>query len=370
MKKRLTALLLCLALPLSGCASLLERSYASSTVHVDKPTTAEDPSVLRVVNYRELVWAVLYLVSQGVQEGVIQLHDYSGNVETDLSAACAEVAAQDPLGAYAVDYIQHEYTRVVSYYQATLSIHYRRTQEQVHSIVNATGAGAIRAQLREALSKFSPEVVLRVAYFAEDEDSIAQLIRQAYYDTPATALGMPAAQIQLYPDSGKDRVVEILLTYPESTESLQRKSGALAQALRQFPPAAATDPEQAALEYAQALLERAEYDPAGGESAYDALVEGSAGAAGLALAYELICRQGGLSCRIIEGSVEDHSRVWTELAGPEEALYWDGAAGQAVLFTAQELLELGYRWEDAPEPEESPQSVLQAELSLPTSPLH
>ena len=50
--------------------SMLERSYTSSTAHVDRPTTAEDSSILRVENYRELVSAVLYLVSEGAEESV------------------------------------------------------------------------------------------------------------------------------------------------------------------------------------------------------------------------------------------------------------------------------------------------------------
>ena len=198
MKQRLAAAALALGLLLTGCSAMLERSYTSSAAHVDRPTTAEDPSVLRVENYRELVSAVLYLVSGGAEEGVIQLHDYAGSVENDLTAACLEVATQDPLGAYCVDYIKHEYTRVVSYYQATLNIHYRRTQEQVRSMVRVTGTGAIRTELREALSQFADQVVLRVANFSEDEESIAALIRQTYYDNPAAALGFPEAEISLY----------------------------------------------------------------------------------------------------------------------------------------------------------------------------
>ena len=183
----------CLLLTLPGCASILERSYSSSTPHVDRPATAGDSSAIRVENYRELVSAVLFLVSQGEEEGVIQLQDYAGEVEADLTAACLEVATEDPLGAYAVEYIKHETTRVVSYDQATLTIHYRRTPEQIRSISTVTGTGAIRTELQSALEEFETEVVFRVAYFAEDADFIAGLIRQAYYDTPGAALGMPEA---------------------------------------------------------------------------------------------------------------------------------------------------------------------------------
>lgn len=61
---------------------------------------------------------------------------------------------------------------------------------------------------------------LRVAYFVGDAASIAELVHQAYYDTPAAALGMPAVEIALYPDTGIQRIVEILLSYPGDADAL------------------------------------------------------------------------------------------------------------------------------------------------------
>lgn len=356
MKNRIltVGIALCLLLSLTSCADLLERSYTSSTAHVDRPTTAEDPSVLRVENYRELVSAVLYLVSEGAEEGVIQLHDYAGSVEADLPEACLEVATQDPLGAYCVDYIKHEYTRVVSYYQATLDIHYRRTQEQVHSMVRVTGTGAIRNELREALRQFAPEVVLRVAYFAEDESSIADLIRQTYYDTPAAALGCPQAEISLYPDTGRERVVEIVLTYPESADELLRKSEALAQELKSvegaLPPAASQEQPRQAL---HELWERAAYAPDGGSTAYDALVSGVADDQGMALGFALL----DPDSQVVEGSRGDEPRFWNSLDVEGETLYLDPSEGTGTLYTAQELFDQGYRWPGGPEEPEQEQDV-------------
>lgn len=358
MKNRMTALVLALGLMASssGCSALLERSYAASTPHADKPVTAEDSSVLRVENYRELVSAVLYLVSEGAQEGVIQLHDYTGPVESDLTAACAEVATEDPLGAYCVDYIKHEYTRVVSYYQATLDIHYRRSQEQVRSMVNVTGAGAIRTELQEALSRFAPEVILRVSYFDQDPDSIGELIRQAYYDAPAAALGFPQAEIALYPDSGRERVVEIRLTYPEGTEELARKSRALARRVEELPePEEGRSGAESARESLRTLWSQAVYSSDGGKTAYDALVAGVADGEGMALAYALLARRSGLECQVVEGERNGEERFWDQVTlSPGETVYLDPVEGTGSLYTAEELSALSYRWPDGPE-ETAPQ---------------
>lgn len=350
MKLRVLSGLLGLCLLLSGCSSMLKRSYESVTAHVDKPVTAEDSSILRVENYQELVSAVLYLVSQGQEEGTIQLYDYAADVESDLTAACLEVATEDPLGAYAVDYIKHECTRVVSYYQAAIDICYRRTADQIHSIVNVTGSSAIRSELQQALTSFSNEVVLRVAYFSEDEDSIARLIRQAYYDSPVAALGMPQAGITLYPDQGSQRIVEITLTYPISTDELWRRSEQLAaQAGAISGPLRGLGSRAVVLRAVSELHGYASYSAEGGNTAYDALMNGSANAEGLALAYALLCQQAGTTCEVVEGSYLGQNWFWNAVqpdAG--ERLYLDAALGDGLLHTAEELAAAGYQWADAP----------------------
>lgn len=355
MKKPILALTLLLCLSLTGCSNLLDRSYQVSSPHVDRPTTAEDSSALRVENYRDLVSAVLYLVSQGEEDGEIRLYDYPGDVESALSAACLEVATLDPLGAYCVDYIRHECTRVVSYDQATISIHYRRTPEQVQSMVNVTGTRAIRTELQSALGQFEEEVVLRVAYFAEDAQSIADLVRQAYYDNPASALGMPRMEINLYPESGLERVVEVLLTYPGETDELLKKKEALTERAGELAaPHRTLSGRTAALQLLRTLREEAAYDPEGADTPYAALLEGGANDRGLSLAYLLLCQEKGLSGQLVEGTVaspdggEDRARCWNMIAISGGRLYLDPSLEEPALYTARELFDLGYRWEGAP----------------------
>ena len=90
MKKSILALFLLFSLLLSGCGEVLASSYQTSSPHVDRPTTAEDSSAIRVENYRELVSAVLYLVSQGEEKGELRFYDYPGDVEPALTEACLE----------------------------------------------------------------------------------------------------------------------------------------------------------------------------------------------------------------------------------------------------------------------------------------
>lgn len=387
MKKTIIALALLLCLGLSGCGEILAGSYQVSSPHVDRPATDEDSSAIRVENYRDLVSAVLYLVSQGESEGTLQFYDYPGDVETAVANACLEVATQDPLGAYCVDYIRHETTRVVSYDQTTLSIHYRRTMEQVHSMVNVTGTSAIRTELQEALGAFQKEVVLRVAYFAENVDSITQLIRQAYYDDPAHALGFPQVEINLYPDSGSQRVVEILLTYPESAEVLEQKSEALTLTLEELAlptPGVVGGTADEAMKVADSLRNVAAYDRSGGATSYAALVEGMANSEGMALAYSLCCQQSGFLCEIVEGTLlipvppeetqpgeeeaptlEELPHFWVSLRLSDgETYYLDPSAGNFLHSSAQDMFDAGYRWPGGPEEPETGEETVENAAAL------
>lgn len=347
MKKRILALALAGCLLLSGCKAMLERSYSAVSAHADRPTTAEDPSVLRVENYRELVSAVLYLVSQGAEEGVIQLHNYDGEAESDLTAACLEVATQDPLGAYAVDYIKHELSRVVSYYEATLAIHYRRSEEQRKSIVSVNGDQAIREALLAALEGVEPEAVLRVPYFFGGEDAIQDLLREAYYAHPALAMDLPEAQVDLYPDSGRERIVEITLTYPEEAGNLREQREELAHKVSTLLPEGSLPRGEAAVGQALELLwDCARYDPEGGATAYAALVEGGADSQGMALGCELLCQALGLSCDLRAGELDGEERFWIEVElSKGETLFLDPSRGRTwaeTVYSAEKFSALGY----------------------------
>ena len=115
MKWRLCAAVAALSLLLSGCSSLLARSYTSVTPHSATPPAEGDSSILRVENYQELVNALIYLISLGEEEGTVRMYNYDQDVEQSLSNACLEVVQEDPLGAYSVDFIRYDVTPIVSY---------------------------------------------------------------------------------------------------------------------------------------------------------------------------------------------------------------------------------------------------------------
>ena len=260
----------------------------------------------------------------------------------------------DPLGAYAVDFIKNDCTKVLTTYEATITISYRRTREQIRSLVNVTGTSAIRDEVRAALADFQSEVALRVGYFTESADSIAALVRQAYYDEPAGALGMPEFTVSLYPASGgQQRIVEILLTYPEDTQALRQKSDDLqstadALVLPLRPHQLSPSARQA--ELFSLVREHVRARPDGGSTAWDALLGDGADSEGLALTFQLLSGKMEVGSVLVEGTLNGEPHFWNQLTADGGAHYVDltrDASG--TTYSAADLLSLGYVWEGAEE---------------------
>ena len=283
-----------------------------------------------------------------MEEGTVRLYTDADDVVTFLSDACLEVVHEDPLGAYCVDFIKYTIDPVVTYSEARLDITYRRTREQVASIVQATGVTAIRGELESALTSFASERVLRVSYFEENASYIQELARQAYYNVPACALGMPDLSVSVYPNTGRQRIVEVLLSYPLERSELEARRDALAGTLEELARDLAGRPDLPTAA-ALALLERGRYEEQGGCAVDDLFDNGSASSEGLALAYAALCRQLELPCHVAQGTREEEPHFWnvvqTETGWRHIDLSAFGPEGGS-LRTDLALQELGYLWEE------------------------
>ena len=212
MKRRITALLLALAmaLPLTGC-SLLERSYSSVERYSSSYYESEDRDVLQPETYQELVNALLVLVDQHAAEGTIWLTpgDDELTPEQAIEQACQEVQRETPMGAYAVEYITYTVSQDNRpYSEIKLALGYRRTEEQVKSIVHATSISALHALLTAAAETSAEELVVQVGYFqdqAQEVRDIAVQVEQEVLDAEE-----PTWQVEFYPNESAAGIIEIL----------------------------------------------------------------------------------------------------------------------------------------------------------------
>lgn len=364
MKKRILALLLCLALlPLGGCAAMLERVHVSSTAHVDY-AVEEDESVLRAETYQGLVRSMLYFVDGHKGGGTIRLYNYAGDVEADLAAA-RDAVFQTPVGAYAVGTLSYDSTRILTYYEVKLTITYLHTAREVEAIPEVTGLAGVRQELNRLVSDRQRSAVFLASYFSGDGALVDNLFLQSLYNAPALFCYPNGPErdlnyeIFLYPETGTRRIVEIRVSWREGILQSEKRVEELEQTVSTLLEANPPEGESHTVEELAAIVRGAHggLDAGGTQLPIEALTGAPASETGLLLVMEYLCHQCGIEASIAWD--EDRGRCWLIVSTPEgfrhllsESLYVPepGEDGEEPpepvfrLYTDQELRSLGYEW--------------------------
>lgn len=340
--KRLVPLFLALVMLTAGCSSMLDRDYVSISRHMEYPVN-DDTSIVQAESYQGLVSALFYFVSEHADTGMVHLSNYLGDVEDDLASACAEVLEQDPLGAYALNNIEHQHTRIVSYYEVTFTFDYAHTEEEMARIVSVGNTHSIPEVLSQALCKFEESCVFRLTYFTGSEPDLLTQARQIWLDTPLAALVYPEFRVKLYPNSGSNRVAEFTFLWPEDPEELAAKSATLEAAAIRF--LEELDLTEHALQILPgALLQRVELDEEGGDTAYDALVAERCNAQGITLALQLLYQLSNVESTVVEGRQEGDARTWLIVATDQGYRHLDPLNDALTFATDADMAALGFEW--------------------------
>ena len=126
--KRLAVLALCgaLLLGLCGCGSMFGKEYVVVSDYVPAvPDSSSTEGRITVTELDGLRQALLLLVYDGAKESSIIFDaDYEGEINEDMASACWQIRTQDALCAYCVENISYDLTKIVSYYEAHITIRY------------------------------------------------------------------------------------------------------------------------------------------------------------------------------------------------------------------------------------------------------
>ena len=227
MKLRHLTLLLCVSLSLTGCSALLERNYATVEPHSSKFWESEAAGTLRAENYQDIVNDLLILIGQHTESATVRLYNYEDDltVADTLEQATTEVQQETPMGAYAVEYITAVEQPQRSCYEMNVQISYRRSAEQVQTIVNATSPSALHDLLTAALDGDRAELVVRVSYWqADSREKVEQALTQVRQER-----GVPVETVWLvhyYPETDPVGIVEFLLKPDEETLAAEQTAAA------------------------------------------------------------------------------------------------------------------------------------------------
>lgn len=371
--RRIMCCVLCILLMLSGCGLFLQDAYVVVEPHQEDRRKSQDETIT-VSSYSGLKNAILNLIEDGVKNGEICAESYQGTLDEDLSQAVYEVAQISPLGVFAVEHMTYDYSRIVSYYEIHLNITFRRTVEEIASIVYVTGMDAVRKKVTDAMENYEPALILRVGNY--EYLDIAELTKSIYEEHPEFSLELPETSVESYPNTGTQRILEIKFSYRYDREKLLECQASLGQQMEQLSRlygSTQSDMTNARRLYKRVgrdavLLENAS-EPLQ-ESAYGLLVEGEATSYGFAQCYLGLLRECGIEGDLVSGRKAGETHHWCLVKLDGAYFYVDPSLSpqdqqtERFLLGTQELLEYGYQ---VYLPNELPEVVL-PEYLLPARP--
>lgn len=398
MKRFVLLLLLCsLLLCATGCKSWVADSYLSVADHVEQPLPtqespdSEEPSV--VTNRSELRGAVLSLVRNWTESAELPVRDYDGSISDDLAETVDYVMHADPVGAYAVDYIDSELIGDGASGTVTLSIVFRRSAAEIDSIVTVSDNDAAYLKIQQALSDFETALTLRIRSYSETD--FAAYIRDYCLENPSTVLCLPETSADLYPNEGETRILELHFSYPAARDEMRlmlSSTQSIFNSAASYIRSGETDADRAALLF-RFLTTRFDYvlgEEASTTPAYDLLCRHIAHSLSFACVFGAECRAAGIDCITVEGTRNGAAHYWNLLC-LDGAYYhvdlmrsMERGETELKLLLSQELRAEGYVWDETfhpatpeptPEPTPSPStptnSTEASETQQPTqSPTH
>ena len=302
MKRLLLALLLAACAVFAGCAQLLPTDYTQISDHTEPQAATEEPDVLTANSKASLKHAIRSLVQNGVEHGVIRVREYSGDVEADLAEAAYQIAREDPLGLYAVDYMTHDCSLIVSFYEIHIDITFRDFATPLSDIPYVSNDPAAIRCLHEAMDAYAGHLTMYLTYNSSlDFEALAG---QYVQEHPARLMARPLLHTAGYPESGAPRIVELTFSYPAEAGELLEMEQAVndtIQAASVYVRYRESEREKAQLLFSY-LTERFSYTEAESDTPiYSLLCEGVASGESMAQVWQLLCDETGLECYTVTG---------------------------------------------------------------------
>jgi len=311
------------AVTVSACANLLEGSSVTIVPHISAPYERQPAPLRTVSDLEEFEEVLLELIFAQEQETTLQYLNFdSEDLQSEIRRISNELMENHPIVIYSVANITTAAVRVVTYFEINIEIEFKRTVEQVKSIVTASTQRYMMTQLLEIMSRYEEEAVILTNLHLSKEE-IVELVVEIYYQNPRRIIMLPFVTVEIFPEEGADRIYEIRFGYTESPEMLRLFSGNLDLYVRQNAERAVGENDaEILLSLVEILIASTVFDEGTARTismhgpqnfaatAFGALVRGSAVGEGFAMAFKALCDELRFDCNVILGYLDEKVHAW------------------------------------------------------------
>lgn len=296
---------------LSGCDSWMDGHYASVTPYKEQSVHAEKTAV-EVSSVSRIQGALTQMVEDGTENGTITLQSSNTSmIDYYVENAIDHVLYETPIGGYAVSKIEYELGTNAGNTAIALKINYRHNRSDILRLGHVSRMGEAADMIYMALADCEPSVAFRVDEYKETD--FLKTVEAYALANPDIVMEIPVVQTAVYPDKGKERIVELLFTYKTGFEDLKYMQQQV-QPIFTSSQLYVRQDAQLREQYAQIytfLMERFDYTVKSSDTpAYSLLHEGFGDCEAFATVYASMCRKSKLECWIVYGTRGGEPWVW------------------------------------------------------------
>lgn len=311
MKKGMIALLTAICLLLSGCAGLFGGEYVYTQPHEIIGSSSESVAV-HAENYWQLYHALEDMITEGIPQGIIFVSRYDkSKVQSDAKKAAEELKEKNPIAAYAVSNVKVELGTSAGEVALAVEISYFHDRAEIQRIKSVDSVDAAALRIKSAASACETGIVLKVNNYYDVD--FVQIVEDHAAVFPEYVIEQPAVSVNVYPDSGTTRVVEVKFTYRTSRDTLkemQTRVRTMFTSASLYVSADTRDDDKL-LHLYSFIMERFEYVIATSITpAYSLLLHGVGDQRAFAMVYAAMCAREKIECYMVTGTRDGEATYW------------------------------------------------------------
>lgn len=340
------ALALCLLL--SGCDGLLDGEYVYTQPH-ENINSSFDNTTVHAKNYWQLYHALEDMIVDGVVLGVIFVPDYDqAKVTSDAARAAQSLIKDHPIAAYAVSNVVAELGTSGGEPALAVEITYIHDQAEIRRIKEVDDIEEAASKIQTAVNAFEVGIVLQINEYKPAD--FVQIVEDYAVAYPEYVTEQPEVTVNIYPDSGSVRVVEVKFSYRTSREMLkemQTRVRTMFTSASLYVSADTQDYDKLFHLYTF-MMERFEYViETSITPAYSLLLHGVGDQRTFAMVYAAMCAREKLECHMVTGTRNGEPYYWNIVCNDGNYYHVDllrcSEYGEFVLLTDNEMV--GYVWD-------------------------
>ncbi len=332
---------------LTGCNGWGDGSYSSVQPHPTDDLVQHD-TVVSVKDYQALYNALRDMVHSVTLSDKIVVADYEGELEDDLYRAINHIMNSDAITAYAVEEISCELGDMGSRKAVLINIAYHQNRTDILKIPQAGDMTQARQLIYQALDNCNAGIVFQVDNYFEVD--FALMVQSYAEENPHLVMEQPHVTANIYPETGSQRVVELVFTYQTNRDNLRQMREYVAPVFEASRLNAIGEKEEN-LRFSRMYSFLAERNGIKSDAsitpAYSLLRYGIGDSKSFALVFAAMCRNSQLECLVVSGTKDGNPYFWNMIC--QDGVYYhvdilrEPESQELIRYTDEEMI--GYVWD-------------------------